>query len=159
LAGAEQQGVALYSPAFSPDGNDLAYIDAAAVNEMTIKKIAVSGGAAVTLYKGRAALGLQWDASGIVFSEFAPRSHKIFRISPTGGSPEVLATLKDDEFVDNAQLLPGGKAVLFTTTNDANNWDKARVIVQDLKSGQRKTVVEAGMAAQYIPTGHIVYVQ
>jgi serine/threonine-protein kinase len=34
---------------------------------------------------------------------------------------------------------------------------KARIIVQSLASGERKTLVEGGSDARYVPTGHLVY--
>src|SRR5207245_2387868 len=36
-------------------------------------------------------------------------------------------------------------------------WDKARIAVQSLKTGERKILIEGGSDARYIPTGHIVY--
>src|SRR6185295_14515204 len=36
-------------------------------------------------------------------------------------------------------------------------WDKARIVVQSLKSGERKTLIEGGSDARYSPTGHLVY--
>jgi len=37
-------------------------------------------------------------------------------------------------------------------------WDKAQIVVQTLKSGARKVVLEGGGDARYLPTGHLVYV-
>src|SRR5262245_36113134 len=37
------------------------------------------------------------------------------------------------------------------------NWDRARIVVQSLKSGERKVLIDGGTAAHYVPTGHIVY--
>src|SRR5262249_22783691 len=37
-------------------------------------------------------------------------------------------------------------------------WDKAKIVVQSLKSGSKpKVVLEGGADAQYVPTGHLVY--
>ena len=41
--------------------------------------------------------------------------------------------------------------------SDAYGWDKAQVVVQSLKSRQRKILVEGGSDARYLPTGHLVY--
>ena len=158
IPGTDAQGIAIFDPVFSPDGQSIIFSDIATVTDATIKKMAISGGAPVTIFHGILPIGMQWDATGIVFAEFAGSTHHILRISPNGGAPEVLLTLKNDEFVANAQMLPGGQAVLFTTSNDTNDWEKARVVVQTLKSGERKTLIEGGSAARYVPTGHIVYV-
>ena len=49
--------------------------------------------------------------------------------------------------------------MLFTlaTGTGVDRWDKAQVVVQSLKSGERKTLVNGGTDARYVPTGHIVY--
>src|SRR5712692_2954169 len=56
-------------------------------------------------------------------------------------------------------MLPGGQSVLFTlaTGIGPNVWDTAQIVVQSLKSGERKTLVSGGSDARYLPTGHIVY--
>jgi serine/threonine-protein kinase len=48
---------------------------------------------------------------------------------------------------------------LFTvagTTGD-DRWDKAQIVVQSLKTGERRTLINGGSDARYVPTGHIVY--
>jgi eukaryotic-like serine/threonine-protein kinase len=49
--------------------------------------------------------------------------------------------------------------VLFTLATGAGSdrWDKAKIVVQILNSGERKTVIEGGSDARYIATGHLVY--
>jgi serine/threonine-protein kinase len=152
----------IYSPVFSPDGLSIAFGDLASPNgaAATIRKIAVTGGAAVTIYSGTTPVGIDWDSHGIVFvqNSVAGAPVRILLLSPNGGTPQVLTTLKQGEVGLNAQLLPGGRAVLFTMSNNLNDWQNAQVIAQDLKSGERKIVVQGGNAARYVPTGHIVYV-
>src|SRR5262249_33678538 len=103
-----------------------------------------------------APLGVSWGPDGIVFGQ---GSEGIMRVSPDGGKPESLVTVKTGEVAHGPQILPGGEAVLFTiaagTTPD--QWDKAQIVVQSLKSGKRNLLIEAGTDAHYLPTGHIVY--
>jgi dipeptidyl aminopeptidase/acylaminoacyl peptidase len=56
-------------------------------------------------------------------------------------------------------MLPGGQAILFTlaTASGPNMWDTSQIVVQSLKSGERKTLVSGGSDARYSPTGHLVY--
>jgi hypothetical protein len=56
-------------------------------------------------------------------------------------------------------MLSGKRAVLFTlaTGTGADRWDKARIVVQSLASDERKTLVEGGSSARFVPSGHIVY--
>src|SRR5262249_7686358 len=85
----------------------------------------------------------------------------ILRVSANGGKPETLVTVQPNEGAFTPQLLPGGEFLLFTITNQEINvldrWDKAQVVVQSLKSGERKVLIEGGTDAQYVPTGHLVY--
>jgi serine/threonine protein kinase len=143
---------AIANPAFSPDGRSVAFFDDGA-----IKRIAVSGGAAVTICPADPPYGLTWDATGIVFGQ---GSKGIVRCSPNGGTPEHLATVKDDEQAHGAQLLPGGNALLFTIAklgDGAGRWDKAQVVVQTMPSGARKTLISGGTDARYVRTGHLLY--
>src|SRR5262249_51457982 len=36
-------------------------------------------------------------------------------------------------------------------------WDLARIVVQSIKTGERKTILEGGSDARYLPSGHLVY--
>jgi serine/threonine-protein kinase len=56
-------------------------------------------------------------------------------------------------------VLPGGEWLLFTlaTAATADGWDKAQIVVQSLKSSERKTLVSGGSDGRYLPTGHLVY--
>ncbi len=73
--------------------------------------------------------------------------------------PTVVVRVKDSEVAHGPQLLPGGQHVLFTVTTAtaSDRWDRAQIVVQSLKSGERKTLVEGGSDGRYLPSGHIVY--
>jgi eukaryotic-like serine/threonine-protein kinase len=143
------------NPAFSPDGASIAFY---ALAEHTVKRIAVSGGAAVTICPADPPVGMTWDSSsGILLGQ---GSKGIVRCSPDGGTPQQLATVKQGELAHGPQLLPGGKALLFTLAQLADGparWDKAQVVVQTLSSGARKTIVNGGSGARYLATGHLLY--
>jgi eukaryotic-like serine/threonine-protein kinase len=74
---------------------------------------------------------------------------------------EKLITLNESEVAHGPQILPGGDALLFTlgtaTLGGPAAWDKAKIVVQSLKSGERKILIEGGTDGRYSPTGHIVY--
>ena len=67
--------------------------------------------------------------------------------------------VKDGETAQAPQILPGGQSLLFTvaTGTASDRWDRARIVVQPLKSGAPKLLIEGGSDARYVPTGHIVY--
>jgi eukaryotic-like serine/threonine-protein kinase len=141
--------------AFSPDGQSLAFYSTV---DGAIKKIAVSGGTAVTICPVPAdspLQGMTWDPSGIVFGQGAKG---ILRVSTNGGQPAVVASVKRGEVAASPQVLPGGDWVLFTVaTTTTRVWDKAQIVVQSLKTAERKTLITGGSDARYVPTGHLVY--
>ena len=55
------------------------------------------------------------------------------------------------------ELLPGGRAVLFTITALTGGLDAAQVAVLDLQTGTRTVLVRGGSHAHYVPSGHLVY--
>ncbi|MBI3264101.1 MAG: protein kinase, partial [Acidobacteria bacterium] len=144
--------VAPSHPVFSPDGRSVVFWN----GDQTLKRIAVSGGAPVTICQADNPYGVSWSTDGILFGQ---GTKGIMRVSASGGKPEVLVQVKGDELAHGPQMLPGGQAVLFTlaTGTGADRWDKAHVVVQSLRSGERKTLIEGGSDARYLPTGHLVY--
>ena len=138
-------------PVFSPDGRSIAfYTDGA------LKRVAVTGGAAVTIASADAPYGISWGDDGIVFGQ---RGKGILRVSPAGGALETLVPVNESEEAHGPQILPGGRQVLFTlaTGTASDRWDRARIVVQSLRSGVRTALVDGGTDARYIPTGHLIY--
>jgi hypothetical protein len=112
----------------------------------------------VTICQAANPFGMSWDHDGILFGQ---GSEGIMRVSANGGTPERLVAVKSGELAHGPQMLPGGQAVLFTLATGAvglaETWEKAQIVVQSLKSGERKTLVSNGADARYLPTGHLVY--
>ncbi len=144
---------AVTSPVFSPDGRSIAFH---ASSDQTLKRIAATGGAAVTICPAAIPFGMSWGADGIVFSE---GSKGIMHVSPNGGTPNVLVSLKDGEVSVSPQMLPGGQYLLFTvaTGTAPNRWDSAHIVAQSIATGERKIIIKGGADARYLPTGHLVY--
>ena len=140
------------NPVFSPDGRSLAFW---AASDQTLKRIALTGGASVTLCPADPVFGMSWGADGIVFGG----TKGILRVSVDGGKPEVLVSVENGEIAHGPQVLPGGEAVLYTVSTSASNaWDKAKIFVQPLKPGSaRQLLIDGGADARYVSTGHIVY--
>ncbi len=150
---ASDMGQNLQSPVFSPDGRWIAFY---AASEQAVKRISVQGGAALRVCDSQA-VSLDWDASGILV---ARGSGGVIRCNPAGGPPEQLVKVEAGETVLAPQILPGGDALLFTIaslTGGPARWDQARAVVQSLRTGERKTVVEGGSGARYLSTGHLIY--
>src|SRR5262245_41993660 len=149
VPGSEGKGNPTNLP-FSRDGRWIAFW-----SDLISKRIAVDVGTPLPIVPASAArTSFDWGSEGIVFAQGAQGIH---RIAVNGGTPQQLVTVKD-EGAFNPHLLPGGEAVLFTqtkVTGDAR-WDTAQIVLQALKSGERKTLVD-GTVARYLPTGHLLY--
>ena len=142
------------TPFFSPDGRWVAFC---AVPEGKLKKIALTGGASVTLADIDNPYGAHWYADDQILVGQGPKG--IVRISANGGKPETLIEVKANEFAQTPQMLPGGTHILFTlaTGTDDDRWDKAQIVVQSVASKERRVLIDGGSDARYVPTGHIVY--
>jgi serine/threonine protein kinase len=144
------------TPLFSPDGQWISFFSSP---ERKLKKIPLAGGSTVTLAENvDLPYGASWSSTGqIVFGQ-APQG--IVRVPDAGGKPETLIAAKPNETLDGPQLLPNGEVLftvaLFTADSDAR-WDTAQIVVQNLKTGERKVIVQSGSEARYLPTGHLVY--
>src|SRR5215467_8516786 len=95
------------SPAFSPDGQSIAFYDR---TERAIKRISISGGPSLMICPvDGAPYSITWDAKGILFA--AP-GKGIMRVAVKDGSPEVLVKLNAGEDARAPQILADGETVL-----------------------------------------------
>jgi serine/threonine protein kinase/Tol biopolymer transport system component len=145
-----------WHPAFSPDGQSLVFWA-----DGSLKRVPLAGGAPATICESATApSGITWGNDGILFAQ---PGTGIIRVSPNGGRPEVLVNVNAlEESAHGPEMLPDGATLLFTLNNKSNlsladPWDKAQIVVQSLKTRERKTLVEGGTDGRYVPTGHIVY--
>jgi serine/threonine-protein kinase len=142
------------SPFFSPDGQWVGF----GVGRV-LKKVSVHGGAAVTLYNVFAmGAGGSWGEDGnIVFTECPVCP--LFRIPAAGGTRQVLTKLGSDDVSHLfPQVLPGGKAVLFTATPTVPGAEYANIEVISLKNGAIKILRREAYFGRYVPSGHLLYV-
>ena len=143
------QGVG--NPVFSPDGRSLAFYSVA---DGLVKRIAVSGGAAVPIGPVNGPFGMSWSSDNQIL--VGQGTGGILRVSASGGKPETIVTVKNGEIAHGPQMLPDGDHVLFTL-NSGNDWNQAKIVVQSLATNARKTLIEGGSDARYAATGHIFY--
>jgi eukaryotic-like serine/threonine-protein kinase len=143
------------SPA--PDGRWLGFVE----NNFTLKKIATTGGAAVTVaMMDGPSRGLAWGPDDtIVFASGAPETG-LQRVS-SGGGPVAVLTRPDPARgeLDHVQpgWLPGGRRVLFTILSARGGLDAAKIAILDVATGATHTVLEGGYGARYVDGGHLVY--
>ena len=129
---------------------------------VTLKKVAITGGPALPLCRlDGASRGATWgDDDSIIFATAAP-STGLQRVSSAGGEPTVLTKPNRERGEGDhlwPQFLPGSQAVLFTITATTGGIDASQVAVLDLRTGTQKILMRGGSQAQYVPSGHLVYV-
>jgi serine/threonine-protein kinase len=144
----------------SPDGKWIGFRDGAG----TLKKVAVTGGPAVTLATLDAAApsGATWGPDGTIILASESVATGLQRVSASGGSMEVLT--RPDPAQGEAdhlwpEMLPDGRAVLFTITALTGGLGAAQVAVLDLQTMKRQVLLSGGSHAHYVPSGHLVYGQ
>jgi serine/threonine-protein kinase len=140
-----------WNATFSPDGRWIAFIQ-----NGQVKKIAVTGGAPITLGDSAAPMrpGIAWlDNDSIVYIHSGGVALR--RVSVAGGTSEVV--FRSDTFtLARPSPLPGGRGVLFarcavTICASTDVWGL------DMRNGTARRLVPGAYAAQYVPTGHLVY--
>ncbi len=140
---------------FSPDSQWIGFFA-----DGMLKKISVQGGAAVTVCDAINDRGGSWGDDGTIV--FAPNnSAPLSKVNMAGGTPEQL-TKFDSQATELThrwpQVLPGSKAVLFTSNTHLNDHEDAEITLYSMAAGTRKTLVRGGFYARYLPTGDIIYI-
>jgi WD40 repeat protein len=142
---------------FSPDGQ---WIGFPAGNRLN--KISVEGGAVVPLGEvfAQGFSGADWSEDGNIY--FGQIGRGLTRISSNGGPPMAVTELGNGETAHaHPQILPGGKAVLFSCQRSPASADTAVVEVLILADHRRKSLVRGGTSARYLATskncGYLIY--
>jgi serine/threonine-protein kinase len=138
----------------SPDGQWIGFREGAG----TLKKVAVTGGPAVTLATLVAAdpSGATWGPDGSIILASESTATGLQRVSDSGGQVEVLT--RPDPAQGEAdhlwpEMLPDGRSVLFTITALTGGLGAAQVAILDLQTGKRQILVRGGSHAHYVPSG------
>jgi serine/threonine-protein kinase len=139
-------------PFFSPDGKQIGFFA-----ENKLKKVYLSGGNPMTVcdlfYNGAT-----WAPDGTII---AGSADGLFRVSASGGIPQELTTVDEAKGETShrwPEILPGGKAVLFTIMRGI--LEDAQIAVYSLETGERQILLdETGFNARYLSSGHIVYIR
>jgi serine/threonine-protein kinase len=147
------------NPFFSPDGQWIGFFA-----DGKLKKISVSGGAAITLCDSPIGRGASWGGDGtIVFqpSNTGTGSNLgmvLLAVPAVGGQPHAVTTRQEGEANERwPQVLPGNRAVLYTAPQSAGAYADANVSVQTMSTHERKILVRGGYFGRYVPSGHLLY--
>lgn len=141
-------------PFFSPDSQWIGFYASG-----RLKKVSVLGDAPIVICPMPPVMhGASWGADDTIFYNPA-HSWGIFKVSASGGDPQPVTTpdrSKDEMGHYWPQVLPGGKAILFTI-GTREEFDDARIVVRSLDTGDQKVLNVRGAHGRYLATGHLVY--
>jgi eukaryotic-like serine/threonine-protein kinase len=134
-------------PFWSPDGQEIGFFAGG-----KLKKISANGGPPQILCESTNGRGGAWSKEGVIV--FAPGpSQSLFRVSSTGGAPE-LATKLDAARGENSHrrpfFLPDGRHFLFWARSSRGVQEHA-VYVGTLGSLAVKPVMKSELMALYVP--------
>ena len=142
------------NPFFSPDGQWLGFFSGG-----KLKKISVNGGLAQVLTDAVLPRGASWGSEG--FIAFAPSGASVLQqVSGNGGTSQPLTHMvKGDASQRWPEVLPGGKAVLFTNGATVANWLNGQVAAESLGTGEQRILIRGGAQPRYAGTGHLIFAQ
>ncbi len=148
------------APFFSPDGQQIGFIKGGLSG--ALMRVPVDGGAVTEISNATIGgpYGASWGADGTIVYIGGDRG--LWRVAITEGVPQAVTTVLDtaSETIHTwPQLLPGGRLILFTAMGPSALWEDAKIVVKDLETGERKTVIERATYGRYVPTGHILYAE
>jgi serine/threonine-protein kinase len=139
------------NPFFSPDGQLLSYYASG-----YLWQVSLSGGAPKRIVEAVNPWSASWAADGTILYGQGPEG--IWRVPAAGGPAERIINVMAGESAHAPQLLPGGEWVLFTLLPaNEGSWDRARIVVQSLSTGERDTLINGGRDARYVSAGYLVY--
>jgi eukaryotic-like serine/threonine-protein kinase len=143
------------TPFFSPDGHWVAFFSAG-----KLRKISITGEGSSTICDAPIGRGGSWAANDTIY--FVPyQVSEVWSVSAAGGTPRQVTTLKrENGEVSHAwpQLLPGGRALLFTVETGPGD-DEQHIDVQFLDTGERRVLVRGGHHGIYVSGGYLVYLR
>ncbi len=146
------------SPFFSPDGQWIGFVAGG-----KLKKISVEGGAEIALCDaGSSYTGATWGEDGDIIASLRV-SGGLSRVSSTGGTPTAATEREGEERTHRwPQVLPGGKAILFTAADSTVGFDEGKIEVESLTDKRIKTLERNGTFGRYLAAsggkGYLTYV-
>jgi serine/threonine-protein kinase len=140
-------------PFFSLDGQWIGFFAGA-----ELKKISVQGGSPVVLCGAYNARGASWGEDENIIAAMGPQA-PLYRVPVAGGMRRLFTKPGPGEFTHRwPQVLPGGRAVVFTASPSVTSMDNADIEAVSLKTGKIKILQRGGYFGRYLPSGHLVYV-
>ena len=139
-------------PFFSPDGQWVGFFAGG-----QLKRVSLLGGTPLTVcdIPTRVATG-SWSSDDTIV--WGGPGLTLRQVPASGGTPEPITTLDDELGLSHwgPQVLPGGKAVLFTGARRGSDGPRHWIAAQSLETGERRRLVD-GMKPHFAPSGHLLF--
>jgi len=141
-------------PFFSPDGRWVAFFA-----ESELRKVPIAGGPVQRLAEVRDPRGGWWGSDGnIVYAPDRVSGATLWRVPGDGGSPQQLTTLEAGSRVHLfPQVLPGARAVVYTSSATPGAYNDSNIVVQPLPSGAPKVIQTGGFHGRITASGHLLF--
>lgn len=141
------------APFFSPDGHKIAFFEGG-----KLKRVSLTGGAPTVLAAAPRPQGGCWAEGDFIY--FIPDWGKgLVRVPGAGGAVEVVAEpdlANGEAALLCPEVLPTGNAALVAVWTGAG-FDAAVIVAIDLRTGQRRPLVQGGMNPRFASSGHLVF--
>jgi serine/threonine-protein kinase len=148
-----------YAPFFSPDGQSVVFFAGG-----KLKKVS-EGTAPITLCDAPGGVGGSWGEGGVIVAALNSNGG-LSKIPSMGGTPATVSELDraQGEFTHRwPEVLPGSKAVLFTTQVGLRPFRDASLEVISLNDHRRKTLVKGASFGHYLPvsgrSGYLMFIR
>jgi serine/threonine-protein kinase len=144
-----------FLPFFSPDGRWIGFFA-----ERELRKVPIAGGPMQRLATVEDARGGWWGSDGnIVYAPDRFAGATLWRISGDGGTPQPFTTLEAGSQIHVfPQVLPGARAVVYTSSATPGAYNDSNIIVQPLPSGQPKVIQAGGYHGRITASGHLLFI-
>jgi serine/threonine-protein kinase len=137
-----------FQPFFSPDGEHVGF-----VADGNLKRVALAGGAAVTICPVQGFGGASWGPDDtIVFSA----GGRLFQVPAGSGTPRPVPVLDSTRSYRWPDVLPDGRRVLATSGRLAGTVETLGTVVVDLATGQTTPIPGSGVSAKWIESGALL---
>jgi serine/threonine-protein kinase len=150
------------APFISPDGEWIGFTRFADAGAgARLQKVALAGGAPVTICEIGGSRGASWGSDGTIV--FAPHPDSgLWQVPATGGIPQPLTRpdpAKGERSHRYPFFIPDRRLVLYTIAqSDITSFDDAVVAIRDVDTGEDTQLIRGGSYPMYIAaTGHLVY--
>ncbi|HUF25166.1 MAG TPA: protein kinase [Vicinamibacterales bacterium] len=142
-------------PFISPDGLWVGFFAGG-----KLRKVALAGGAAVDLAAIQMGRGAWWGEDGhIYFTLQATPGGQVLRVRDSGGTPAPVGPMLDGHVTQRwPQVLPGGKALIYTGHTTVDTFEQASLVLHPLDGGAPRALFDGGYHWRYVASGHIVYI-